>query len=246
MAPSVVLGGILVVFLALPLVGLPSAPLSAAVIDAMRRPIVVEAVRLSFLTTVLVLVPTLIFRRRQPRPRAQALPRHQRGRPLVDLPIVAAGRRRLALPTFGRRGMLGPTLTSFGIELPFTTAAVVVASMRRSRAARSGFWRSRVRSRTPRGSKAPTSGRCSARDGAHRVARLVRRGHPLLGARPRRVRGDDHVCGPVSVAHQTMPLAIYAALGATWTPPSVFGAAAVISFVLLLFSAAGCATADGA
>jgi molybdate transport system permease protein len=48
------------------------------------------------------------------------------------------------LLTFGRNGLLGPALGSLGIELPFTTAAVILASMFVAtpffvRAARSGF-----------------------------------------------------------------------------------------------------------
>src|SRR5207253_6264630 len=46
---------------------------------------------------------------------------------LVDLPIVLppAVAGLALLLTFGRRGLLGGPLASLGIELPFTTAAVV-------------------------------------------------------------------------------------------------------------------------
>ena len=64
----------------------------------------------------------------------------------MDLPIVLppAVAGLALLLTFGRRGMLGPTLGAFGIELPFTTAAVIVASFFVAapfyvRAGRSGF-----------------------------------------------------------------------------------------------------------
>ncbi|MBM4426846.1 MAG: molybdate ABC transporter permease subunit [Chloroflexi bacterium] len=50
---------------------------------------------------------------------------------LIDLPIVlppsVAGLALLI--TFGRRGLLGSTLSILGISLPFTTAAVVIAQM---------------------------------------------------------------------------------------------------------------------
>lgn len=50
---------------------------------------------------------------------------------LIDLPIVlppsVAGLALLI--TFGRRGLFGSTLDVFGISLPFTTAAVVIAQM---------------------------------------------------------------------------------------------------------------------
>lgn len=50
---------------------------------------------------------------------------------VIDLPIVlppsVAGLALLI--AFGRRGLFGPTLDLFGISLPFTTAAVVMAQM---------------------------------------------------------------------------------------------------------------------
>jgi molybdate transport system permease protein len=48
---------------------------------------------------------------------------------MVELPIVLppAVAGMALLITFGRRGFLGPVLSPFGISLPFTTAAVVIA-----------------------------------------------------------------------------------------------------------------------
>jgi molybdate transport system permease protein len=48
---------------------------------------------------------------------------------LIDLPMVLppAVAGIALLMAFGRRGLLGPTLSALGIELPFTTAAVVIA-----------------------------------------------------------------------------------------------------------------------
>jgi molybdate transport system permease protein len=65
---------------------------------------------------------------------------------LIDLPMVLppAVAGLALLMAFGRRGLLGPTLSSLGIELPFTTAAVVmaetfVAAPFYVRAAKAGF-----------------------------------------------------------------------------------------------------------
>jgi len=114
---------------------------------AIGRPIVLEAVRLSLVTTGMVLLLALIFGS----PLALLLARRRfRGigllDSLVDLPIVLppAVAGLALLLTFGRRGLLGTPLSAVGIELPFTTAAVVVASFFVAapfyvRAARSGF-----------------------------------------------------------------------------------------------------------
>jgi molybdate transport system permease protein len=50
---------------------------------------------------------------------------------LVELPVVLppAVAGLALLVTFGRRGLLGPTLSSVGIELPFSTAAVIIAQI---------------------------------------------------------------------------------------------------------------------
>jgi len=65
---------------------------------------------------------------------------------LIDLPMVLppAVAGLALLMAFGRRGLLGPTLSAIGIELPFTTAAVVmaqtfVAAPFYVRAAKAGF-----------------------------------------------------------------------------------------------------------
>jgi molybdate transport system permease protein len=117
------------------------------VLDALQRPIVLEALRLSMLTTFSVVVLTLLFGS----PLALMLARRRfRGigllDSLVDLPIVLppAVAGLALLLTFGRRGLLGTPLEAIGIELPFTTVAVVLASLFVAapfyvRAARSGF-----------------------------------------------------------------------------------------------------------
>jgi molybdate transport system permease protein len=134
--------------LGLPLLGLVSRALGAAdVLAALGRPIVVEALRLSLLTTLVVLLLSLALGS----PLALLLARRRfRGigllDSLVDLPIVLppAVAGLALLLTFGRRGLLGTPLATIGIELPFSTAAVVLASLFVAapfyvRAARSGF-----------------------------------------------------------------------------------------------------------
>ena len=146
--PSVLPAAALVAFLALPLVGLLARAVGAGgLLDALGRPIVLEALRLSALTSSLVLLLALLLGS----PLALLLARHRfRGigllDSLVDLPIVLppAVAGLALLLTFGRRGLLGTPLASAGIELPFTTAAVVLASLFVAapfyvRAARSGF-----------------------------------------------------------------------------------------------------------
>jgi molybdate transport system permease protein len=146
--PSALLGMLLAIFLGLPLLGLVVRALGAGgLLDAMQRPIVLEALRLSLLTTSLVLLVALLLGS----PLALLLARSRfRGigllDSLIDLPIVLppAVAGLALLVTFGRRGLLGGPLGAVGIELPFTTAAVVLASLFVAapfyvRAARSGF-----------------------------------------------------------------------------------------------------------
>jgi molybdate transport system permease protein len=147
-SPSLIPAGLLVLFLAAPLVGLLARALGAGgMLAALGRPIVFEALRLSLLTTLIVLALSLALGS----PLALLLARRRfRGigllDSLVDLPIVLppAVAGLALLLTFGRRGLFGAPLTSIGIELPFTTAAVVLASLFVAapfyvRAARSGF-----------------------------------------------------------------------------------------------------------
>ncbi|HEY1297961.1 MAG TPA: ABC transporter permease, partial [Chloroflexota bacterium] len=145
---SVILAAVLAAFLILPLIGLVQrAAVSGTILQAIQRPIVYEAVRLSMLTSSAVLVLSLVFGM----PLALVLARRKFPGvtlvdTLVDLPIVLppAVAGLALLLTFGRRGMLGPALDALGVQLPFTTAAVVIASFFVAapffvRAARSGF-----------------------------------------------------------------------------------------------------------
>ncbi len=123
------LAGLLVLFLALPIVALVvrAAPLS---LDAWLDARTLNALQLSLTTaTVATLLAFAVGT-----PVAYLLARTSfRGKALVDtlvdlpmvLPPAVAG--IALLMAFGRRGLLGPALTSVGIELPFTTAAVILA-----------------------------------------------------------------------------------------------------------------------
>ena len=111
------------------------------------KPVVIEALRLTALTTLLTLALALLLGT----PIAWLLARRRfPGRTLLDslielpmvLPPAVAGIGLLM--AFGRRGIFGPTLESLGITLGFTTAAVVLAQLFVAapfyvRAARSGF-----------------------------------------------------------------------------------------------------------
>lgn len=127
-----VAAGILVVLLVLPLISLVLRIPAPALIAAMRGPVVRHALGLSLITTsiatllVVVLgVPAVYF----------LVMCEFRGKRIIEtlaeLPIVlpptVAGLGLLL--AFGRAGLAGRVLTAFGISLPFTTAAVVLAQL---------------------------------------------------------------------------------------------------------------------
>ncbi len=146
--PSSIPAALLAAFLALPLLGLLiRAGGNSNLAGSLTKPIVIEALKLSLIATAAVLVITLalgsplallLARRRGPMIGALDT--------LVDLPIVLppAVAGLALLLTLGRRGVLGGPLQALGLELPFTTAAVVLAGIFVAapfyiRAARSGF-----------------------------------------------------------------------------------------------------------
>lgn len=120
---------LLVLFLTLPLIALVirALPLGAG---AWLSPDTLTALQLSLTTASLASVVTFVIGT----PVALMLARENfRGKAmldtLIDLPMVLppAVAGIALLMAFGRRGLLGPALESFGITLPFTTAAVVIA-----------------------------------------------------------------------------------------------------------------------
>ncbi len=119
------------------LLGLPSLvviarAISPAFVSTLISPTVIEALRLSLLTTSLSLALTLLLGT----PLAYLLARYDfLGKrwleTLLDLPIVlpptVAGVALLL--TFGRRGFIGNYLNEVGITIAFTTTAVVLAQL---------------------------------------------------------------------------------------------------------------------
>ena len=137
-----------VVFLALPLLAIFLKVLpQEGLWQTLRQPLVVDALRLSALTSLCSLLLAVLFGT----PVAYLLARHHfRSAGLVetllDLPMVlpptVAG--VALLMTLGRRGLLGPWLQAAGLKISFTTVAVVLAQSFVSlpfyiRAAQAGF-----------------------------------------------------------------------------------------------------------
>ncbi len=235
-----VAAAVLALFLGLPLVGLLSRGLTSGdLLAALTRPIAYEALRLSLTTTAVVLVLSLTL--------GSALAFMLARRrflgvslldTLVDLPMVLppAVAGLALLMTFGRRGVFGAPLGALGLELPFTTAAVVLAATFVSapffvRAARAGF------QAVPR--EVEEAGRV---DGCSdwQVFRFITApvaapalfgGAILCGARALGEFGATIMfAGSFQGRTQTMPLAIYSAL------ESDLDAAISLSLVLLLVS----------
>lgn len=118
-----------VLFLVMPLIALllRALPEFGA---GVASPMVVDALRLSLLTTSTATLITVIIGT----PTAYLLARHRFfGQTvlstLIDLPIVLppAVAGLALLMAFGRRGLLGQALTPFNISIPFTTVAVIMA-----------------------------------------------------------------------------------------------------------------------
>jgi molybdate transport system permease protein len=128
-----VAGGLLLLFLVLPIVALVwKAGGSSGFWSALRQPLVVDALKLTGITSLISLGVALLLGT----PLAWVLARKSfPGRHvveiLIDLPLVlppvVAG--VALLMAFGRNGLLGHQLTVLGIELPFSTAAVVMAQL---------------------------------------------------------------------------------------------------------------------
>ncbi len=137
----------LVAFIALPLAGLVLHITPGAFVAALQTSAAQQALRLSIVTTTCTLALTLIFGTPLAYVLARAaFPGRRLVDAIVDLPIVVppAVAGIALLFAFGRSGTLGPVLGALGIQLSFTTAAVVMAQTFVSspfyvRAARAGF-----------------------------------------------------------------------------------------------------------
>jgi molybdate transport system permease protein len=125
-------GLLLTLLLSVPVLALLVQGLTPAVFAQLNQPQALSALKLSLSTSTLATLAAIITGA----PLAYVLARwHVRGRTwlelVVDLPIVlppsVAGLALLL--AFGRRGLLGASLDAFGISLPFTTLAVVLAQI---------------------------------------------------------------------------------------------------------------------
>jgi molybdate transport system permease protein len=149
-AGAIVAAMVLLAFLAAPAIALLArSAVGGALLDAAGSPTVLSALALSLVTTAVSLVAIvalgtplayLLARRRHPLGRVAEV--------LVDLPIVlppsVAGLALLLL--LGRQGAVGGWLHAVGVDLAFTTTAVVLAQVFVAapfyiRSARSGFAR---------------------------------------------------------------------------------------------------------
>jgi molybdate transport system permease protein len=124
--------GLMLLYLALPLVVVIVRAIDAGLVEELSQPTVTQAIKLSLMTTTIsVMLMTVLGT-----PLAYWLARgHVPARPvietLLDLPIVLppAVAGIALLMTFGRRGVFGSILAQWGINLPFTTIAVVMAQV---------------------------------------------------------------------------------------------------------------------
>jgi molybdate transport system permease protein len=119
-------------FLLLPLLALLLRIPLAQLLANLANPEIVQAISLSMITTAITVVLTVLLGT----PVAYLLARRRfRGRnaldTLIDLPMVlppsVAGIALLV--AFGRRGLLGQYLSVLGVELAFTTNAVILAQL---------------------------------------------------------------------------------------------------------------------
>lgn len=122
----------LLAFLALPFVALLLRVSPAALVARLGEPVVLDALRLSLVTSAAATAITIAFGL----PAAYLLatrefPGKRFAEVLIDLPMVlpptVAGFAMLM--AFGRAGLAGRALEGFGITLPFTTLAVVLAQV---------------------------------------------------------------------------------------------------------------------
>ena len=240
-----VTGGLFSILIALPVAAIFLRVLPTGLLgETVGQPVVLEALRLSFLTTLLTLGLTLALGT----PIAYLLARRRfRGSVIVDslvevpmvLPPAVVGLGLLM--AFGRRGLLGPALESLGLTISFTTTAVVVAQFFVAapfyvRAARAGFL---AVSREPE--------EAARTDGASEWLTFWRVTVPmafpaLLGGAAMcwaRALGEFGAtimfAGSLQGKTQTMPLAIYSALEGDLNAALVLSAIlATVSFAALL------------
>ena len=215
------LGGALVLFLLLPIVGLVSGASLADVRAGLAHPLVAPALELSLVTTTLSLLVVIVFGT----PLAWAVARAD-GRlarllesalklPIVLPPAVAGLGLLLA---FGRASALGGVLHRYGLTVPFTSAAVVLAQVFVSapffiEAAVSAFRRLDPSLLVIARTLGAGPGRVLFRVGLPLAAPGLLSGAALCWARALGEFGATLMfAGSLGGRTQTLPLAIYAAL----------------------------------
>lgn len=131
-ALSAAIGWLLLVLLALPVAGLVLGTDLAELVATLRLPATHQALWLSLRTTAVALAIVIALGT----PLAWQLSRrrarwHGPALTLVELPVVLppAVLGVALLETFGRMGWLGPALDHVGVQLPFSTAGVVLAQV---------------------------------------------------------------------------------------------------------------------
>jgi len=233
--------GALVALLALPIAALVVRVPPARLLARIGDPVVLDALRLSLLTSlgatigaVVLGMPLawLLATRRFPGRRALEV--------LVDMPMVlpptVAGLALLL--ALGRMGLAGHVLSAFGITLPFTTAAVVVAQIFMAAPFFIAPVRAGLAAVEPRYLDAAATLRA---DEAHRFFHVM-----LPLSLPSLVAGVAMCCaralgefgatitfaGNLPGVTQTMPLAVYMAF------QTDLEAAVTLAVLLLVFSAA--------
>jgi molybdate transport system permease protein len=128
-ASAYVLAGLFILFTGLSIAGLVSRASPAAVLQELSRPVVLQALLLSLKTTLAAAAIIVVFGT----PLAAVLTRPFLGRSVVEtlvtlpvvLPPVVAGMALLL--AFGRAGLIGHALRAAGIDIAFSSVAVVLA-----------------------------------------------------------------------------------------------------------------------
>ena len=240
--PIGVLAAVGIAFLSIPLVGLLLTTPWARLPELLTSPIAVEALRLSLITSisatalaVIIGVP-LAWVLARSRVRGRTLIRALVTLPLVLPPVVGGVALLLA---FGRRGLIGQYLYDwFGVQLPFSTAGVIMAEAFVAMPFLVITVEGALRSADPRFDEA------AATLGAKRWTILRRITLPLIG--PALVAGailawaralgefgaTITFAGNLPGVTQTLPLAVYSALDTDRE------AAIALSLVLLIASLA--------
>ena len=229
----------LVVLLATPFLALLLRASPARIVARLGDPAVQEALRLSLVTSaaataivILIGAPVAYLFATRDWPGKHVL------EVLVDLPMVlpptVAG--FALLMAFGRMGLVGHSLSAFGLTLPFTTAGVVVAQVFMSLPFFVGPMRAGIASVDRRFIEAAATLRASERVTFFRVILPLALPSIIAGAAMSCARSLGEFGATITFAGnlpgttQTMPLAVYLSL------QSDLEAAVVLSVLLLLMS----------